>query len=59
MYGKRQILAGITEGFEKFSLVDWLMFAIGVIRLLSELLQSDGNGGVKLKEDAAESQNGD
>ena len=36
--------------FSDFSLIDWFTLAIGVIRLLMELLESDGNGGSKLKD---------
>jgi hypothetical protein len=44
------LLRAITSGFEDFSIIDWIMLAIGILRLLSELLGDDGNGGLKLKD---------
>jgi len=40
----------IVDGFEDFNVINWIMLAIGILRLLSEIFESDGNGGIKPKE---------
>lgn len=43
------MLKAVVSGFDDFSIVDWVMLAIGILRLLSEIFESDGNGGVQQK----------
>jgi len=50
MDNNKTILKAVAGGFDGFTLLDWFMLAIGVLRMLSEMLESDGNGGVKPKE---------
>lgn len=50
MFGEKAVIKGIVGGFDDFSVVDWIMLAIGVLKLLSEIFESDGNGGIKPKE---------
>lgn len=40
-----------TTNFSDFGIIDWIMLAIGVLRLLQEILSDDGNGGIKLKDE--------
>lgn len=46
----KKLMTAFTKDFSDFNIVDWIQLALGILALLRELLQSDGNGGVKLKD---------
>ena len=48
---ENRLIKAVSDGFNDMSVFDWIMLALAVLRALSEFLQSDGNGGLKLKDD--------
>lgn len=46
----KTMLKAVIGGFDNFTVINWIMLAIGILRMLSEIFESDGNGGIKPKE---------
>lgn len=51
MTTEKRLLKAVADGFHNMSVFDWIMLALAILRALSEFLQPDGNGGLKLKDD--------